>query len=60
MKLKLKGTVLVETLQKILHRANDSGLRDDGSIWYWTGKNSFIAKRKSVRYWDIFIVQGTI
>jgi hypothetical protein len=58
MKLKLKGTVLEETLQNILHRCNDSGLRDDGSVWYWTGKNSFIAVRKSVRYWNVFIVHG--
>jgi len=56
---KFKGHVLVETLMNILHEAPDVE-RDPktGDIHYWTGKSLFVARRRSVRYWNIFQIHG--
>ena len=56
---KLKGFVKIERLQNILHDAPDVE-RDPktGDIHYWTGKNLFVARRKNVKYWEVFHVKG--
>ena len=54
-----KGTVLEKTLSRLLADIEwEDKDYNAGGITYWNGRHTFLAKKKSVRYWDIFLVRG--
>jgi hypothetical protein len=57
---KLKGIVLDETFNKIKHDKIVKSTIDakSGEITYWTDKSVFVAKKRGLRYWEIWQLHG--
>lgn len=57
---KLKGIVLDETFNKLRHdRAVRTSVNtNNGDITYWTDKSVFLAKKRGIRYWEIWQLHG--
>jgi hypothetical protein len=56
---KLKGMVLDETLNNIRHNAvRTTTNTTNGEVTYWTDKSVFLAKKRGIRYWDIYQLHG--
>jgi hypothetical protein len=57
---KLKGIVLDETFNRIKHEKMVKSTIDtkSGEITYWTDKSVFVAKKRGLRYWEIWQLHG--
>jgi hypothetical protein len=57
--MKLKGIVLDETFRNIIHNATKNTVNSvSGEVTYWTTKSVFLAKKKGIRYWEIYQIRG--
>lgn len=56
---KLKGIIREKTLKQLLDSAEDAWwIPKTEDLAFWNGKNLFVVRRKSVKYWNIFQVFG--
>lgn len=56
---KPKGLVREATMRKLLDNAEDVWwIPKTKDLAFWNGNNLFVARKKNVKYWNIFQVMG--
>lgn len=58
--MKLKGIVKDTTLRRILHDATRNTIDNErGGVVYWTQKSRFLAKKRGMKFWEIYQMRGS-
>jgi len=56
---KFKGIVKNRTLDNIIHKLSPEDIfYSPNAVEYFTDKNHFVAKKRNVKYWEVFMIKG--